>query len=301
MSVVVENGNTFHVEHGVLIELRACEKDQDVVIPHTLKNGEEIKTLGSAFCQGKYGKITISDKIGNVERNAFEWADVEEVHWSYGCRIIPVDCFRNSKIRKISNIDNVVEIWSGAFSGSSIGSFTAPPLCKVIGDEAFAYSRLDTAFLDVKSLSHIGKSAFRSTNISEIIWSHGCPTIPERCFYESSVGKISNIQDVRGVRNNAFADCKIDKLEWPKNCPEIPEFCFWDCSISELSGLNHIQIIKRGAFGISTIVSKLDISGSPVSIIELGAFAGLKRENIALPYYITPKMIDDAFSWWVGD
>lgn len=299
MSLVIENGNVFRVECETLVQFSSPKNGRNVVIPHILKSGEKITTLGSRFCQGEYNKITISNRIKKIEDSAFANADVKEVCWSSGCRVIPDDCFHGSKIQKISNIDNVVEIGLNAFYSSGIRNFTIPPLCKTIGNGCFAYSLLNAAFLDTEALSRIGAQAFRNTPVLiEVVWPQNCLTIPDRCFYESNIKTISNIQNVKEVGAHAFEDSKINKMEWPKNCSTIPEYCFWNCGIEELTGLECVQTIERGAFASFSMPGhsfKIDISNSKVSFIGNGAFVGVGRANVIFPYYVLPEMIDSAF------
>lgn len=99
----------------------------------------------------------------------------------------------------------------------------------------------------------VRKEAFGGLEAKKVVWSSGCREIPYRCFANSSIFEISNIQDVTSIESEAFAATNIESIAWPQNCHEIPMFCFDMSGIKEILNIEEVTKIGASAFSNSSL------------------------------------------------
>lgn len=92
---------------------------RDIVIPKVFPNGQRVDAIATqAQFIGKFNRLHIDDAISCVWESAFECADVREVVWPKSCEVIPEKCFAWSKVRIVTNVNNVCKIERSAFLGA---------------------------------------------------------------------------------------------------------------------------------------------------------------------------------------
>lgn len=102
-------------------------------------------------------------------------------------------------------------------------------------------------------ITKIGQEAFYYCFAEEIVWSNGCNIIPERCFKDSIIGRISNIDNVEIIEQRAFDTSSIKELDWPSSCDVIPRYCFNNSMLEHISGINNVKSIYDSAFAYCDI------------------------------------------------
>lgn len=271
---------------------------KDVLIPHILPDGTEIKTLGAEFVNSDsvFGRIVVDDAISSVERGAFKHCRADEVVWPKSCPCIPTSCFDSSVIDILSNIDDVSEVESWGLSFLKTKKLRWPSTCKLIPWSCFEGSEIESV-TNVNHVESIDNFAFHYTNIKEFTWPDNCDCIPRACFEDSSLSSIKNANHVKVVHSFAFANTEIEEFQWFDNCMEIPKSCFLQCSnLKKISNIEHVTKIGSSAFGASSKV-KIDMTSSLISTIAPLAFVGVPSKNIKLPYYMDE--VDPR--WWKDD
>lgn len=189
----VHNGIKYEISLGTLTSLSSDKKSKDVIIPHYLPNGVEIKRLGQGFCKSSFNRVTISEGIREIPEQAFSYSDVVEVFWPNDHDEIPYYCFAHSRVKRIHNIDYVRKIGDSAFAYCYISDFYWPKNCAEIPRDCFRYSHIEEvhvqdslskictcAFADVSSLKKLDLSkvfsldiepcAFRRANPKNIVF-----------------------------------------------------------------------------------------------------------------------------------
>lgn len=146
-------------------------------------------------------------------------------------------------IRDTSEVDSSeVFIPHTLYNGERIdslgGSFCSGSFSKIIIDDD----------ISVKT------EAFSYAQVKEVVWPKNCTEIPERCFYRSSVEKVTNVYNVTSIGKSAFERSSIVEFEWPFGCDTIPSECFANSLIERLSNTDHITTIGNKAFESSSIV-----------------------------------------------
>lgn len=103
---------------GVLKRIVNFGDRVDVNIPSVLPDGTQIKAIDTEFCCGLFGRVTISDDIAEIRKEAFGHAKVHEVVWPAACTKVPELCFFMSGVRKIHNLNRIIDIEDYAFWGA---------------------------------------------------------------------------------------------------------------------------------------------------------------------------------------
>lgn len=99
------------------------------------------------------------------------------------------------------------------------------------------------------NITKIVASAFRHTNIKEVIWPKLCPIIPDNCFAESTLEKIHNIDNIIRVENMAFIKTSLQEFNWPETCISVPDSCFSFCyNLKSINIPDTVETIGKQAF-----------------------------------------------------
>ena len=132
----------------------------------------------------------------------------------------------------------------------------------------------------------VSKEAFSCSNIKKVVWTQGCPYIPEDCFRSSTISEISNIEHVVSIGNSAFAfTYYLSEFEWPVPCGDIPSNCFVGSALEKISNTDNVKSIGAAAFSNSELTSFT----VPRKVKTIGdyAFSQSKLEFVSLHDDIT--------------
>lgn len=102
-------------------------------------------------------------------------------------------------------------------------------------------------------IRYVHPEAFLKADVKEVNWPSGCRTIPEACFKNSEVEKITNIEKVTEIGVGAFSGTKLKELSWPSDCKKIPWGCFASSKITALFGIEGVEVVEEEAFCNSEI------------------------------------------------
>ena len=95
----------------------------------------------------------------------------------------------------------------------------------------------------------VEEAAFYNALINTVVWPSSQTTIPAKCFEESTISKILNIDNVEVVGDEAFSWCyALYEFTWPSKCKEIPESCFYEAPLKSIFNINHVESVASGAF-----------------------------------------------------
>lgn len=164
--------------------------------------------------------------------------------------------------RVLSDGTEIKSIGYGFCSGGAIGKLT-----------------IDSAISDIQA------GAFMDADCTEVVWPDACNVIPNSCFKDSIVQRVTNIDHVTSVGHGAFANSGIVEIVWPSKCNIVPEGCFCGSILSKIENLEHIVEIEDVAFSKIKNYLKIDLSRTTLSpIISPSAFLA-SGCDVLLPYY----------------
>lgn len=290
---IKQNGVIFTVDDmGVLTCMNNVGSSKHVIIPKTLDNGTVIIAIGPNFCKGQYETLKIDDDIGIVIRSAFAHAiGIDELIWSNSCKSIPNSCFEYSKIKRISNIDNVEVVSEKAFVNSDFDSINWPLKCKKIPEFCFYGGKLKRIF-NIDHVTEIGIYAFAYSDINTLKWPHDCNFVPLGCFFQSHLEELTLPDTVSVISQGSFSSCRIKRFRWPSSCKYIPVECFYNSKLEEIENLFNVKSIGKYAFAMCKELKYIDLCSSSVCCFGEAPFYGVNPDSIIPPYYMDKEELD---------
>lgn len=192
--------------------------------------------------------------------------------------------------------DKISEIRNGAFERAHVKKVTWPSSCSIIPISCFNHSCVEE-LLNIEHVDEIMGRAFESSNIKNFKWPKNCKEIPQDCFSGSNLSSICGIEDVEDIGHHAFSASLLESFVWPSKCYSMPWACFENCSYLErIDNVQNISKISSFALASLSPSGMFDFSNSAVIEIMPYSFAGVSRDKVIFPYYMTPEMIESAFS-----
>lgn len=293
MSVTMFNDVRYEVDDYNVLTAMSGPVDK-VFIPSVLPNGQKISVLGNHFCTGNFSEVVIDDSISYVDNFAFAHSWVDVIVWPSSCKFVPRGCFFGSNVKELRNIDHVTSIGEFAFDGCNVESFTWPSGCREIPCGCFS----DTSLRSISNVQHvekIGNMAFSCTQIEKFEWPENCPIVPEKCFQGCRRLKSLDVPDtVTKIGRRAFESTDIGLFAWPTGCTVVPESCFYMSTLKEIHNLQNISCIESDAFK-GSLLRLLDLSCSSLAELKDNSLAGIERESVVLPYYVSEDAASRAF------
>ena len=209
----------------------------DIEIPETVR---EIK--GNAFWgNSSLTKIGVPNGVVKIGEYAFSdcaslWtislpSTVTEIGGSvfYGCkdlRSISLDQYNQnftSYKGALFNKDKTVLL---VYPAGGTGSYTVPDGCKVIGESAFAYSKL-TEIVIPEGVTEISDSAFyRCSELAQISLPTSLKSIGKNAFGYSGLKYINILEGVTSIGESAFYESEIYVIELPRTLNFIGDRAF---------------------------------------------------------------------------
>lgn len=252
---IIYDGINFEVdENGALQRMWNDKKAQKIFIPNEFPDGTVISSIAPRFCYGNYGTVQISSKICTIQERAFKASDVKKVIWPTGCTTIPKNCFEDSEITEILNIDDVLNIEFRAFAYCKIQDITWPTKCTTIPRYCFEQCLGLKEIKNTDNVLQIEEGAFKHAGLFDFKWPRKCTEIPQRCFEHSYLENITDIEDVTKIGAWAFAYTCIKSITVPQKVRAIPTETFRYCrSLVEVNLHDEISRIGESAFSTSGI------------------------------------------------
>ena len=226
-------------------------------------------------------EISGIENVKKINPGAFTHTKkLKTMEWPKKCNLVPERCFEYSGITQLGRTSEITYVEAKAFMGSNISSISLPSVI-MIAESSFELS--DIASIDLsksESLFSVNKRAFAKTsNLKKVKWSPFCTTIPEKCFFQSSIKEISGIENVEVISDWAFAHSGIESITWPPSCCIIPEGCFTDTPISCLGDISNVVVICQFAFSITSKLKEI-YWPKHCSKIPAAAFHGSEIERV---------------------
>lgn len=201
-------------------------------------------------------------------------------------------CFCGLPVDKVV-IDDGILVEDRAFYKAKIKEVVWPKSCTAIPNSCFMESFVEKVS-NIEDVTKIGLGAFVKSEVAEFVWPSGCTVIPQGCFMSSPLTKISNIDHVVTIKAYAFECCDFESFVWPSNCPIVPVQCFSGNPLKSISNITNISVIKTNAFGHLRGDFSVDLSGSAITQMEVGAFSCCDPDNIVMPYYVSESDKENA-------
>ena len=199
-------------EHKLLSVKNLSNYKRDIHIPEFMEDGTKICGIGEDCFSGKWGIVTFSDSIKDVESYAFSDVCADTLVWPASVLEIPGDCFESCHIGIVKGLENVLRVSSGAFTRVVINTLVWPSLAKNIPCRCFKYA-------DIKDLSgldgviNIEPHAFWGSKIKHIKWPQSVKSIPMGCFFCSEIESVTGVENVVSIGAHAFEYSKLKSLD----------------------------------------------------------------------------------------
>ena len=263
-----------------------------------------------------WGGVYTTGKAHEIPDNAFN-GKMSLVYFSFPEKVTKIRyyAFGGTLLSGALIIPNdVVEIGSGAFSGTNITSLSLPHGLKVLGSGVFAGCHSLSGELSLpESLESIGDSCFRECSMlsGNLVIPGKLKIIPGSCFKglwgingdlvipegvveigdsafepdtrdgEGFGGTLTLPNSLKKIGSSAFLKCRFQgELVIPAEITEIPYDCFGENSFSSIKlpeGLVSIEHGNHGTFGDNPrLCEPIDFPESLVSIGE-GAFENCRN------------------------
>lgn len=114
----------------------------------------------------------------------------------------------------------------------------------------------------------VKKHAFFQSEVKEVVWPKGCTEIPDYCFLNSYVERVTNIQDVTKIGAGAFYGSCVEEITWPSGCSTIPQACFRSTNLRKITNIDHVTVIKASAFDHCKLESFVWPSNCPIVPVQ---------------------------------
>lgn len=150
-------------------------------------------------------------------------------------------------------------------------------LLKVIkvGDQAFRDEKnLETVIIGA-NVKEIGKRAFDSSVVKNVVIPEGIKTIPYSCFaYCYNLTALTLPASVTKIENDAFRSSGLTSFEIPNTVESIGSYCFEGCkSLESVTLSENLTELPFQAFSGTTKLHHITIPNK-INIIEHSAFSG---------------------------
>ena len=203
---------------------------EELIIPGESKNGDAIvgmlsltKAINRLATRGckEISRLVFNDKIVLVDLGALAYVKiVKSVVWPSKCKTIPEECFFNSSIENVENIDHVDTIKARAFAGSNIREVDWPVNAKTISTSTFLNSGLKV-IRGIENVKTIFPEAFSKTQIKKFTWPNNCSTVNPRVFADCKrLDSVRLSESIEHIYFSAFDGC----TSLP--CVDLSSCCF---------------------------------------------------------------------------
>lgn len=271
------------VKAGKIAKVLSNSYKGNIVIPETVTYDGVVCNVTAIDNKAFYNcynltKVSIPDNVTELGRQTF-WncSKLVEVHLGIGITAIRFEDFRECRSLTTVNIpETVKDIEEYAFYGcSKLSSLPLPDGLETIGKDAFSSSGLTDVIMG-DGMKTIGEDAYSDCkSLTKVVIGSNVTTIGSSAFFNTSLTSAKIPNNVTTIGTGVFARCsKMLSVQIGSGLTEIPKNTFSGCTelISVYIIGNNITKIGENAFYECTdlVVIKLP---SSVKTIENGAFA----------------------------
>ncbi len=194
------------------------------------------------LCMKLKGKLTLPDKIEEIQHSSFEGCAISEVSLPIALRRIGINAFKNSSIQTVEFPTGLREIEDGAFEGCSNLS------CIIIPDEVF----------------YIGRNSFsRNDNLKQITLGKRLIYLTDYAFSNcSSLEEVIIPGNIKQIGIGAFIGCEnLKSVSFGEGIKRIKEFAFKDTGIENLKFPTTMsQLEMQSFYNLSSLKSVISLS-----------------------------------------
>ena len=274
-----------------------------LVIPGTVeKVGQRIiqvtsaDSLGNIYFEDGIPDVTVilNEGIKELSPSTFCGSAVKEVIIPTTVTVIPESCFALSRLEKISLPNSITKIDRWAFERTNLTELIIPEGVKEIGNSILFNSKhltklvipgtvekvgrwilevpLEDGIPDVtlilnEGIKELAPSAFWGSAVKEVVIPSTVTVIPDWCFSNSRLEKITFHDGITRIGGWAFENCKLqfeDKLIVPKSVKVLGPFAFYlHLDVSNEIVLNEgLEVIYQDAMVLGIDNKTLEIPAS---------------------------------------
>lgn len=249
------------------------------------KNIAEIGPYAFSGCAG-ISSITLPDSLKKVGEGAFfECAELSEVTLGTGVEVIDLGAFHSTKIWEASPDENEVYVgkWLIGLKDTTANAISFRPDTYGIANYAFLRNTSLSTVRIPDSIKIIGEAAFAQSKINTFILGAGVEVIGDQTFI--SCENLSNVilgsfdtvtggiefSSLRSIGSYAFQECKaLSDIDIPESVKVIGSYAFKNTAIHSKDGVVYagVSISPEGEaiYDGSWVVGFLEDVGSSVKI-----------------------------------
>ena len=211
--------------------------------------------------------------------NAFAKAEIGTLVIPEGVKSIPVECFKEAKIKTLILPSTLETISAGAFAEVEIDTLVIPEGVTEIPMGFFYGAKIKTLILPSTLKTIGGAGTFSDVEIDTLVIPKGVTEIPNLCFQAAKIKTLKLPSTLGTIGAGAFSDVEIDTLVIPKGVREIRPYCFEGAKIKTLKLSSKLGI---GAFfraEIGTLKIPAGVTEIPNGCFEVAKVKTLKLSN----------------------
>lgn len=170
---------------------------------------------------------------------------------SYTVIALANECFKSSKIGKVTIPNSVKKLGDNCFASSTLTSITIPNSVIELGVSCFKWCSSLTSITIPESIKVLPDSCFYIAKLDEgISLPNTLKKIGTACFYKCSLINIELPSSVTEIGDKLFAECNnLTSVILPENLNKISFQCFYECKkLKDIKLPKALEIIEPGSF-----------------------------------------------------
>ena len=207
-------------------------------------------------------------------------------------------CVNLTDVSILTNIDSIpTQMFANC---SSLENIELPSSVKVIGDSAFAYSKLKT--IDLSNIEELSSMAFEGcSSLLKVTIPEAITEIPYRLFYNCySLQKIVIEGEVTLINEYAFGNCYVlNSINIPNTVSSIGSGAFRNCELLKTISLKDTEVTEISSYLFAGCRSLATIEFGDIETVGEHAFDNCKVSLTKYEgaYYLGPE--DNPYEWLI--
>lgn len=226
-------------------------------------------------------EICIPQSVVCIGNEAFNCCGLEEIKLPHSLKQLGNHIFGGisniNPLKRVTIPPSTEKMDGNPFFGYNIKVYNESNSFKIINDVIYTSNLKkiisylatgDERYRIADIVKVIGKYAFASCKLKEIIVPDSVEEIGEFAFYGSSLLSISLPQTISVINESTFQHCGLKHIVLPQSITELKSRSFCDCfDLEDVSIPSSVVLVEDSAFGACRSLESVTILGSNVKIV----------------------------------